>query len=151
MTSLNGADIRSIFQTMDAPFLRYDKNRVEPIVWQAKDFYIQFRHEVKVPAIAGSIVKYEFFTKNGDISFCLSFTTSGNLVEVIREASREPSDIEPIRGSYRAEYDGVFTFIFDNNYSWFTDKELTYHIQLLQVLSNRNPSYQHASHKHFFL
>jgi uncharacterized protein YneR len=120
-------------QSMDAPFVRFDKNRVEPIVWSAKDFYIQFKHEVKVPTIAGSIVKFEFYTKLGDISFGLQFVTSGNLTEVIREISREPSDIEPIRGSYKAEYDGVFIFIFDNSYSWFTDKELTYTIQLLQV------------------
>ena len=126
-------DIKALLQSMDAPFLRYDKNRVEPIVWQAKDFYIQFKHEVKVPAIAGSIVKFEFYTKQGDISFGLQFVTSGNLIEVIRETSREPSDIEPIKGSYKAEYDGVFIFIFDNSYSWFTDKELTYSIQLLQV------------------
>jgi uncharacterized protein YneR len=126
-------ELKSMFQQLDTPFIRFDKNRIEPIIWSTKDFYIQFKHEVKVPAIAGSIVKYEFYTRHGDISFGLQFITSGNMIEVIREPSREPSDVEPIKGSYKAEYDGVFIFIFDNTYSWFTDKELSYTIQLLQV------------------
>eukprot|EP01033_Poteriospumella_lacustris_P004527 gene4527-3236_t len=45
---------------------------------------------------------------------------------------REPSDVEPIKGSFKADYDGVFIFIFDNSFSWFTDKLLTYNIQLFQ-------------------
>jgi len=53
-------------------------------------------------------------------------------VEVIRESAREPSDLEPIKGSYKADYDGIFIFIFDNSFSWFTDKSLSYTIHLLQ-------------------
>lgn len=126
-------DIKTLFQSLDAPFLKFDRNRVEPIVWHAKDFNIQTKHEVRVPAVAGSTVKYSFSTSNGDISFGLQYCTPGNLVEVIRETMREPSDVEPIKGSYKADYDGVFVFIFDNSFSWFTDKLITYEITLLQV------------------
>jgi hypothetical protein len=93
-----------------------------------------------VPSVAGSTVKYKFSTTNGDINFGLQFITSaalGNLTEIIREPMREPSDVEPIKGSYKADYDGVFIFIFDNTFSWFTDKLLSYEIQLIQV--NDNP------------
>lgn len=54
-------------------------------------------------------------------------------MEVIREPTREPSNIEMIKGSYKANNDGIFTFIFDNTYSWFTDKMLNYEISLFQV------------------
>ncbi len=126
-------DMRSLFHSLDAPFLKFDKNHVDPIIWHAKDFNIQTKHEVRVPAVAGSTVKYCFSTTNGDISFGLHYATPGNLVEVIREVMREPSDIEPIQGSYKADYDGIFIFVFDNSFSWFTDKLITYDITLLQV------------------
>lgn len=138
MTTHASDDAATLFHNLDAPFIRYDKNKTEPIVWQAKDFVVQTHHEVKVPSVAGSTLKYSFSTVNGDISFSLQFMTNNhgnnqNVVEVIRESIREPSDVEPIKGSYKADYDGVFIFIFDNSYSWFTDKLLTYNIQLLQV------------------
>lgn len=127
------SDIAILFQSLDAPFIRYDKKKVDPIVWQAKDFVVLAKHEVKVPSVAGSTVKYSFSTVNGDISFGLQYMTSSNVVEVIRETMREPSDVEPIKGSFKADYDGVFIFIFDNTFSWFTDKLLSYNIQLFQV------------------
>jgi hypothetical protein len=134
--AINYSDMRSLFSTLDAAFLRYEKNRIEPILWQAKDFNVQYKHEVKVPAIAGSTVKYTFSTSNGDIEFSLHYQTTNNLLEVIREPMREPSHVEAIKGSYKAVYDGVFIFIFDNSFSWFTDKLLSYNIQLLQVSSH---------------
>lgn len=132
MTSTTN-DLRSLFQNLDAPFFRFDRNKIEPITWQAKEFPVQIHHEVKVPAIAGSTVKFSFSTQNGDINFSLQYITNKNMTEIIREAIREPSHIEAIKGSYKADYDGVFVFVFDNSYSWFTDKLLTYNIQLVQV------------------
>jgi hypothetical protein len=141
MSAENGhSSLGQLFHNLDTPFLRYDKDKVDPIVWHTKEFVVQYKHEVKVPSVAGSTVKYKFSTTNGDINFGLQFITSaalGNLTEIIREPMREPSDVEPIKGSYKADYDGVFIFIFDNTFSWFTDKLLSYEIQLIQV--NDNP------------
>lgn len=128
------AEITKLFRALDAPFLRYDRNRVEPIVWQAQDFLLTQRHEVRVPALPGSNIKFTFSTKQGDISFGLHFITPMDHVEVIREPMREPSDVEPIKGSYNADYEGIFVLIFDNSFSWFTDKLLSYNIQLIQVI-----------------
>lgn len=127
------AEVNNLFHALDAPFLRYDKDRVEPIHWKTRDFLVQFHHEVKVPATAGSIVKFSFTTTNGDISFALHFVTPQGYVEVVRDSTREPSDIEAIKGSYKADYDGVFIFIFDNSFSWFADKFISYDIYLFQV------------------
>lgn len=132
---MNGdlTEVHALFHNLDAPFLRYDKDKVEPIHWRTRDFLVQFHHEVKVPATAGSIVKFSFSTTNGDVSFALHFVTPQGYVEVVRDSTREPSDIEAIKGSYKADYDGMFIFIFDNSYSWFTDKFISYDIYLFQV------------------
>jgi len=144
-TTVTTNDIRTLFHNLDAPFFRYDQEKIEPIVWHAKDFPVQIRHEVKVPAVAGSTVKFIFSTTNGDINFSLQYITNTNLVEVIREPIREPSHIEQIKGSYKADYDGIFIFVFDNSYSWFTDKPLTYDIHLIQpafAMADKNRSNQ---------
>jgi hypothetical protein len=46
---------------------------------------------------------------------------------------RVPSDIETIKGSFKSESDGTFVFVFDNAFSWFNVKLLTYSVQLFQV------------------
>lgn len=45
---------------------------------------------------------------------------------------RVPSDIENIKGSFKSDMDGVFVFIFDNKYSWFNSKLLSYTVNLFQ-------------------
>lgn len=46
---------------------------------------------------------------------------------------RVPSDIETIKGTFKSEVDGTFTFLFDNAFSWFNSKLLSYSIHLYQV------------------
>ena len=46
---------------------------------------------------------------------------------------RVPSDIETIKGKYKAETEGTLYFLFDNSFSWFNSKLLTYSISLYQV------------------
>ena len=46
---------------------------------------------------------------------------------------RVPSDIETIKGTFKSETNGTFIFIFDNTFSWFNSKLLTYNVQLFQV------------------
>lgn len=127
-------DLALFFRQLDSSFIKYDSSHSEPIVWSAKDYLVQISREVKVPVEYGSTVQFEFFTTQGDIKFEVLFISSeSNSVETIREASREPSDIETITGSYKADSAGVFIFKFDNSFSWFTDKYLTYTIKLIQV------------------
>lgn len=120
MSNERNYDVLHLFQTLDAPFLRFDKTKVDPITWQTRNFSVLTRHEVKVPAVAGSTVKYVFSTVGGDIGFELQFQTSSNsqsVAEVIREMSREPSDLEPIKVLYM------------NAYSYFREMQelLSYH------------------------
>lgn len=82
-------------------------------------------------------VKYEFETEGGDIDFGITFTSTGSgsaEEEEIISISRISSDVEPIRGQFKAPSEGVIMFKWNNEYSWFTSKSLSYMIDMVQVL-----------------
>jgi hypothetical protein len=54
-------------------------------------------------------------------------------MEVVTENTRIPADQEIITGSYKAPREGALVLIFDNTYSWFTPKLLTYHAEMCLV------------------
>lgn len=68
----------TIFASLDAPFQNFEKS-AEPIVWQSTDAVVMQTYDLKVPAIAGSTVKYAFSTKMGDISFSTEFHAAGQV------------------------------------------------------------------------
>ena len=98
-----------------------------------------------------------FITAIGDVSFGATFTDKessepevlieGNindniivLIIVIHVviislsylACRVPSDVEPIMGSFKARREGTLKLTFDNSFSWFNPKLLTYKVALFQ-------------------
>eukprot|EP01036_Dinobryon_divergens_P023143 gene23142-31461_t len=121
----------SIFTTLDAPFIHFDR-RVEPILWQGKDIFVQQSYDLKIPASAGSTIKYSFSTQIGDINFATQFLTPGLGADVVIQPMRVPSDEETINGSFKSVRDGIFLLNFDNSYSWFNPKLLSYQIALFQ-------------------
>ena len=80
-------------------------------------------------------IKYSFSTTLGDITFSTEFVPlgGGQGAEKIVAPMRVPSDIETIKGSYKAEKEGTFVLVFDNTFSWFNSKLLSYKVQLFQV------------------
>lgn len=48
-------------------------------------------------------------------------------------ACRVPSDVEPIMGSFKSRREGTLILTFDNSFSWFNPKLLTYKVALFQV------------------
>ena len=149
------ADANSIFSSLDAPFRNFEK-AVEPIVWQSSDILVMQTYDLKVPTLAGSTVKYSFSTKLGDISFTTEFHAAGQVrisscclhknrfthnfrifssqpPQVVVAPMRVPSDIENIKGTFKSESDGTFVFLFDNKFSWFNSKLLSYTVNLFQV------------------
>jgi hypothetical protein len=88
-------------------------------------------------------VKYEFETEGGDIDFGIDFVAGGTgtgegagagaAAEEIIKVGRMPSDLEPIRGQFKAPSEGVIVFKWNNEYSWFTSKNLSYMIEMAQV------------------
>jgi hypothetical protein len=130
-------DASKLLASLDAPFLKFDKNQLnEPIIWRGDDVLIpvQKTFDVRVPAMAGSTIKYAFSTENGDIMVSTAFQLAGQSPELILSPMRVPSDVETINGSYKATQEGTFIITFDNNFSWFNPKDLTYTVSLYQVM-----------------
>jgi hypothetical protein len=86
-------------------------------------------------------VKYQFETSPGDIEFSIKFVTFTEddgaphveIPEDIISAHRVPSDTEIISGQFRISSAGMIMFKWNNDYSWFTTKQLSYLIELAQV------------------
>ena len=84
-----------------------------------------------MPVLAGSTVKYQFTTSGGDIEFSSEFRHNGG-TEVLFASQRVPSDVEAHAGQFKAPRDGALLLRFDNNFSWFTPKLLSYQVELYQ-------------------
>ena len=130
-------DVKQILAQLDAPFLKFDSSSLnEPIVWKGDHVTlgVQKSFDIKVPAMAGSTIKYSFSSEIGDVEYATEFLAPGHAPETIVSLMRVPSDVETIHGSYKAIREGTFLITFDNNISWFNPKMLTYKISLFQVL-----------------
>ena len=69
----------------------------------------------------------------GDIAFGTQFHARERPVETIIESCRVPSDVESITGQFKATQEGTFVLVFDNAFSWFNSKLLSYKVELFQV------------------
>lgn len=82
-------------------------------------------------------MKYQFETEGGDIAFGLTFLSNAHsnhaAVDIVSLA-RVPSDQELITGSFKAPTEGTLVFKWSNDFSWFNSKNLSYKLELLQVL-----------------
>lgn len=127
----------TFFQDLDAGVEAFLKDRVdEPYRYKATDLVVHQAFSLPIPCLAGSLVKYSFSTKIGDIAFATTFYPQGKMTDGVKisEMDRVPSDAETIFGSYRCDKDGTFVLDFDNSFSWFNPKLLAYSIELYQVL-----------------
>jgi hypothetical protein len=104
------------------------------MAYLSTDVTIQWEWSLDIPiTLANSSIQYSFITTPGDITFSLSFTPEdGQTIEVF-SPQRVPANIEPITGVYKAPSSGTITFSWDNSFSWFTPKKLSYAIDVLQV------------------
>jgi hypothetical protein len=121
------------FESLDACFIGIDQNSNEPLTWTCAGLQVQQRFELPIPSLAGSVCKYSFSTLIGDIAFSVEYRCKGRQDEKIFGNSRVPSDLEPISGTFKSVREGTLLFIFDNSFSWYNPKILTYKIELYQV------------------
>ena len=75
-----------------------------------------------------------FSTNGGDISFESKFISADGTATVVTDKARVASDTTALRGEFVAHREGTFVLSFDNSYSWFNSKYLTYHVELMQVI-----------------
>lgn len=89
--------------------------------------------EVEVP-IAGSVLKWDIFTKSADIGFGLYFKPSGSDVEklskmkTVMETNRVQCHLTPESGLHTCDAAGTYVMHFDNSFSWTKGKEVTYYM-----------------------
>ena len=119
------------FANLDSAFVDIEKKN-EPILFKTTDFVLQWNFELPIFVKSGSTIEYEFTTQVGDISFEIQFLSTDRLADIVFEEERVPSDIKPIQGTFKAQRDGTFLFVWNNSYSWFNSKLLSYKIELYQ-------------------
>ena len=86
-------------------------------------------------SVAGSAIEYEFTTKNGDVEFSVILSSKGldeNEDMCVFENSRVPSDIEIVKGKFKAAREGIVMFRWNNVFSWYNPKYLSYTLRLAQ-------------------
>lgn len=92
-------------------------------------------YDLPIPVnIEGSIISYRFRTEPGDISFGISFKNIDGRESILKELDRVPSHIGSATGTVTLpDTTGVVFLKWDNLFSWFTTKELTYSVELRHV------------------
>ncbi|KAL7550805.1 hypothetical protein ACHAWF_014011, partial [Thalassiosira exigua] len=100
-------------------------------VYQAKSVPVALRAKFEVPihvTAGGSVVEYEISTDDYDIAFGVTAEREEGVTKV-KEYSRVDSHLEPVTGKFLVgSVPCALVFSFDNEYSWFREKRVTYKI-----------------------
>ncbi|GIY89633.1 SEC14-like protein 2 [Caerostris darwini] len=79
-----------------------------------------------------SLLEWEFQTKKKDIEFALYFKEAeGSMPEELVPKAKIDTSLEPEKGLFRCEKQGIYIIVFDNTNSYFTPKEIYYRTRLL--------------------
>jgi len=95
-------------------------------------------HQKEVTLQKSGIIKYKFKTLEYDIAFGAKFTNNERQVETLIEKKQVDSHEDKIEGVIIAKMPGVYTFIFDNSYSMFRSKELSYSFEIEETNEGGN-------------
>jgi len=102
-------------------------------VYQAKSVPVALRAKFDVPihvTAGGSVVEYEISTAEYDIAFGVTAEREEGVTNV-KESSRVDSHLETVAGKFLVgSVPCALVFSFDNEYSWFREKRVTYKIEV---------------------
>jgi len=128
-----GDNTENFFRELDAGFINF-KTDIDSLHFNSANCTINYEEwSLPIPVfLSGSIVSYSFNTENGDIAFGVRFFSSDGVENTVAELTRVPSHLEVISGNFKAPTIGKFVFCWDNKFSWFTPKILSYSIELHQ-------------------
>lgn len=138
---MSTVDINSFFKDFDSNFCITSVKsllKTTPIVFNCTEVLVQSQLDLPIPMTSGSEVVVQFSTTNGDISFSMHFASSiasseeDSSMDTMVESTRVSSDVTPYTNTFKATKDGTLLLIWDNSFSWFTSKYLTYTIELRQ-------------------
>mmetsp|Transcript_5574 Transcript_5574/g.12212 ORF Transcript_5574/g.12212 Transcript_5574/m.12212 type:complete len:305 (-) Transcript_5574:334-1248(-) len=103
----------------------------KPSVYQAKSVPVALRSKFDVPihvTAGGSVVEYEISTDEYDVAFGVTAEREEGVTNV-KESSRVDSHLVPVTGKFLVgSVPCALVFSFDNEYSWFREKRVTYKI-----------------------
>jgi len=126
---LNAATAAPLLKQVDGPTVKGYTGKESTYV--AKKVPVPLRGRLDVPihiSSGGSVVSYEIITVDYDISFGITAEREEG-VTVVTEAARVNSHQEPITGKFLVgSVPCAIVFSFDNEYSWFKEKLVTYRI-----------------------
>ena len=123
-------DPEPLLTQVDGPALStYEATK--PSVYQAKAVPVALRAKFDVPihiTAGGSVVEYEISTDKYDIGFGVTAEREEGVTNV-RESTRVESHLEPVTGKFLVgSVPCALVFSFDNEYSWFREKRVSYTI-----------------------
>lgn len=122
-------DPEPLLSQVDGPSLRGFNNN--PSVYQAKSVPVALRAKFDVPihvTAGGSVVEYEISTEEYDIAFGVTAEREEGVTNV-RDSGRVDSHLEAVSGKFLVgSVPCALVFSFDNEYSWFREKKVTYKI-----------------------
>lgn len=122
-------DAHPLLSQVDGPSL--SNFNTDPSVYQAKSVPIALRAKFDVPihvTAGGSVVEYEITTDVYDIAFGVTAEREEGVTNV-KESERVDSHLEPVTGKFLVgSVPCALIFSFDNEYSWFREKRVTYKI-----------------------
>ena len=126
---LTSDDPEPLLTQVDGPsFVNFDG---KPSVYQAKSVPVALRAKFDVPihvTAGGSVVEYEIATDDYDIAFGVTAEREEGVTNV-KESARVDSQLETVTGKFLVgSVPCALIFSFDNEYSWFREKKVTYKI-----------------------
>lgn len=118
-----------LLSQVDGPSLENFNGK--PSVYQAKSVPVALRAKFDVPihvTAGGSVVEYEIATAEYDIGFGVTAEREEGVTNV-KESARVDSHLEPVTGKFLVgSVPCALIFSFDNEYSWFREKKVSYKI-----------------------
>jgi hypothetical protein len=135
------SSISDYFHNMDAEFINIKQVEDDTFQYHAQDVLIQSHWELPIVIqYPNSVISYKFASSPGDLSFGIMFVpameegqTEDDIdVETLEPVMRTTSGDEMIEGDLDVDA-GVIFFLWDNDFDWFSNKYLSYTIQVKQV------------------
>lgn len=126
---LSADDSAPLLAQVDGPDLTVFNSK--PNVYQAKAVPVHLRAKLEIPihvSAGGSVVEYEINTDLYDIGFGVTAEREEGITNV-KEKSRVDSHLEAVTGKFLVgSVPCALVFSFDNEYSWFREKKVSYRI-----------------------
>jgi hypothetical protein len=128
---LNSSSPYPLIRSVDGISLK--RYNPDPSLFYAKDVIVPLRGTLNVPihvTTSGSIVDYTVDCAGYDIGFGITAEREEG-VTVVKEKARQDAHVESITGRFLVgSVPCAIIFNFDNEYSWFREKKITYRIKI---------------------